>query len=128
MLLFSMTVPIDEVARRPNAIAYSVYYYERYMNRNMSNRLLAIEGVAPDADSIRSRRYPLAAEVQVVLRRDAPADGPAARLRDWLLNEEGQRLVASSGYVPILGAAPGRLDRRLTSSERLRRHRERRSV
>jgi len=64
-------------------------------------RLLAIDGVAPSAKTIAVGSYPLATDVYIVTRKDLPADHPAAKLRDWLLSAEGQRVVADSGYVPV---------------------------
>jgi phosphate transport system substrate-binding protein len=101
-VLMGMMGPVDTVAQKPNAIAYSVYYYEEFMRPNLNNRLLAVEGIAPSADTIASGDYPLATEVFVVSRKDLDAESPAARLRDWLLTEDGQKLVADSGYVPIV--------------------------
>jgi phosphate transport system substrate-binding protein len=93
--------PIDAVAKDPDALAYSVYFYEEFMNKNPANRLLAIDGVLPTRQTIADRTYPLTADVFVVTRKDLKADNPAAKVRDWLLSPAGQRLVADSGYVPI---------------------------
>lgn len=37
-----------------------------------------------------------------MIRADTPIDSPALMLRDWLLTEDGQALIAESGYVPIM--------------------------
>ena len=61
----------------------------------------AVEGILPTSESIRSRRYPLVTQVYVVVRRDLPADHPAYRFRDWMLEPKGQAIVEESGYVPV---------------------------
>lgn len=99
--LLTMGGVIDNVATMPNAIAYSVFYYEQVMMHDARNRLLAVNGVFPTADSIAKRRYPLVAKVYVVTRKDTDPIGATAVLRDWLLSSDGQRLVKESGYVPI---------------------------
>ena len=64
-------------------------------------RTIAVDGVRPTAETIRSGAYPYVAVVVVGIRADAPADSPPRRLRDWLLSPEGQKIVAESGYVPL---------------------------
>lgn len=100
-MLMGMMGPIDRIAQDKAGIAYSVYYYEKFINPHPNNRTIAIDGVAPNAETLADRSYPLTAEVYVVVRKDAAADSPSVILRDWLLSNEGQKLVAESGYVPI---------------------------
>ena len=101
MILESMIGPINAISTDVAGIGYSVYYYATAINPDESVRLVAIEGVPPEASTIAERRYPLAAEVYAVLRADTPADSTAALLRDWLIGAEGQLVVAESGYVPL---------------------------
>jgi phosphate transport system substrate-binding protein len=82
-------------------LAYSVYYYERFMSGSPRTRTIAIDGVEPTFDTIRQRKYPYTTEVFVVTRRGIDPQAPAARLRDWLLSAEGQFVVRESGYVPL---------------------------
>lgn len=100
-ILQTMAGPINAIADAPNAIAYSVYYYEHIINHRQENRLLAINGIQPTEKTIASRKYPLTAEVYVVTRKKLDPKSPAAKVRDWLLSAEGQRMVAKSGYVPV---------------------------
>ncbi|MHB9134023.1 MAG: PstS family phosphate ABC transporter substrate-binding protein [Armatimonadota bacterium] len=99
--LSTMIGPIERISSTPNAIAYSVYYYEHIMNPRPMNRLLGVNGILPTSPTIANRTYPLVAEVYVVTRKGLKLDSPAVKLRDWLLSDEGQKLVAASGYVPI---------------------------
>jgi len=101
MMVLTMMGLISEVDWDPLGIGYSVYYYTCVMAPGENLKLAAIEGVAPTSETIAAGSYPLTAEVYMVLRADMPDDSPAARLRDWLLSETGQGVVASSGYVPI---------------------------
>ena len=86
----------------PGAIGYSVYYYAEEMRMAQGLKLLALEGVEPNPDTIRSEEYPLVNPKYVVIPADAAEDAPNRILFDWLLGEEGQRLVAQEGYVSIL--------------------------
>ena len=90
------------------AIGYTVYYYAHDMKMAEGLKLLAVEGVEPSAETIRSREYPFINDSYVVIAAGLPDDSPAKVLYDWILSEEGQRLVAHEGYVSILdvGEAP----------------------
>jgi len=100
-MLMGMAGPIDMVSQSPNAIGYSVYYYEHVMHKRPENKLLGINGVKPSSETISARDYPLVTDVFVVARKHTDPNSPEALLRDWLLSEDGQKLVAQSGYVPF---------------------------
>lgn len=99
--LSEMGETIERVALNRNAIGYSVFYFERFMMPDARNKLLAVDGIAPTPASIASKTYPFTAPVFCVTRAGIQANSKAARLRDWLLSKEGQKLVAQSGYVPL---------------------------
>ena len=103
-VVHTMAGVVTRVAMREPGLAYSVYYYVTNMARNPAVKLLAVDGVRPDRQSIASGRYPLGEFVYVAVRRGAA--GPTLLLRDWLLGPDGQRLVKESGYVPLAGDGP----------------------
>ena len=82
-----------------NAIGYSVYYYAHDMEMARGLKLLKVDGVEPNKESIRSGEYPHLNAYYCVIAHDAPADSPARILYDWLVTEDGQRLLESEGYV-----------------------------
>ncbi len=84
-----------------NAIGYSVYYYANDMKMAQGLKILSIDGVAPSAETIRSHEYPHLNAYYCVIPADAPAGSPNRILYDWLMTEEGQRLVANEGYVSV---------------------------
>jgi len=86
----------------PGAIGYTVYYYAKEMEMAQGLKILAIEGIAPTPATIRSEEYPLLNPKYVVIPADAADDSPNRILFNWLLGEEGQRLVAHEGYVSII--------------------------
>lgn len=100
-VLMEMGAVFSRLAEDTYGLSYSVYYYEHFMAASPQTKTMKIDGVRPTFDTIRSRKYPYTAEVYVVIRNDEPADSGARKLRDWLLTDEGQGLVAESGYVPI---------------------------
>jgi phosphate transport system substrate-binding protein len=94
---------LDAVAESPEAIAYSVFYYERVMNPRAQIKPIAINGVLPTSTSIADGTYPFVEPVLVVIRRDVAPQSASVALRDWLLSPAGQALVAQSGYAPLGG-------------------------
>jgi phosphate transport system substrate-binding protein len=96
-----MMGPFSRITQYPDALGYSIHYYEHYMAMSPRTRALSIDGVSPNAETIASGRYPFATQVHAAYREDAPVDGATRKLVQWLLSEEGQAVVAESGYVPV---------------------------
>lgn len=88
-----------------NALGYSVYYYVQNMYVLPGIRLLGIDGVVPDTDSIREGRYPYVNDFYAAVRKDEPHDSPAYLLFEWLTSDDGQSLVNGLGYVGVTGAS-----------------------
>ena len=82
-----------------NAIGYTVYYYANDMEMAQGLKLLRVDGVAPDKQSIRSGSYPHLSYYYCAIAHEAPADSPARILYDWLVTEDGRRLLEAEGYV-----------------------------
>ena len=98
--LDSMSIVFTALENSPGGIAYSIYHYDRYMVFNANTRVMAVDGVFPNAETIASGEYPLVYECVLVHRKN-PGE-KVERFVRWLLSEEGQRLVRSVGYVPVL--------------------------
>lgn len=103
-IILSMEGLVDAVRGYDNdtgAIGYTVYYYANDMNMAEGLKLLAIDGVTPNADSIRSGAYPFLNPYYVVMSANQAEDSPTGILFQWLLGDEGQSLIAHEGYVSI---------------------------
>ena len=98
--LDGMSVVYIELAETPGGIAYTVYFYDRYMVFSPYTRIMGVNGVFPNADTIASGEYPLVYECVLVHRKNLGER--VERFIEWLLSEEGQRLVRSVGYVPMI--------------------------
>lgn len=90
---------VAEYKNYRNAIGYTFRFYSTEMVKNDNIRLLKVDGVYPDKESIRSETYPITAEFYAIT---AGTSNPHAQeFIDWILSEEGQELVEKTGYVPI---------------------------
>ncbi|MBY3618066.1 hypothetical protein HGO21_00750 [Acinetobacter sp. CUI P1] len=82
-----------------NALGYSFLFYASEMNQSGEIALLAIDGVKPDKESIRSGQYPLATEFYAVT---AGSDNPNIQpFLDWIQSAQGQELVEKTGYTSL---------------------------
>lgn len=85
-----------------NALGYTVYYYANDMKMARGLKLLSIDGVEPNAQTIRSGAYPFLNPYYCVIPANAEENAPNRILFDWLQTPEGQRLLSVEGYVSIL--------------------------
>lgn len=95
---------IDAVANydnSANAIGYSYYYYATDMWLNDDVKLLAVDGVFPNTETIKSGEYPIRTAYYAVTLESLAKDSKANELLAWILSDEGQRVAQASGYVPI---------------------------
>ncbi len=95
---------IDAIAAYKNdesGLGYSYYYFVVDMWGNELVKLLEIDGVYPDKETIRTGEYPIKTAYYAVLRSDEPKDSSARKLLEWILSEEGQQLAEDTGYVKI---------------------------
>lgn len=95
---------VDAIADYDNAadaIGYSYFYYVNTMYKRDTIKMLAVDGVEPSIESIRSGEYPIFTNGFIVLRADEPADSPASRWVEAVLGERGSRIIEAAGYVPV---------------------------
>jgi len=90
----------DPLAIFGGSVGYSFRYYLSGMVADGNVKMLAVDGVYPDADNIRNGSYPISTDFYVVYRRDNE-NGNVKRLAEWLLSEEGQTMIEACGYVGI---------------------------
>ncbi len=82
-----------------NAIGFSFLFFATEMVQNNQIKLLAIDDVAPNKDTIANGAYPFAAEFYAVT---ANSDNPnVRRFIEWILSPQGQYLIEKTGYTPL---------------------------
>ena len=83
-------------------MGFSVFFYANIMYEYEERlHFLEVDGVAPNNGTIARGEYPLATYYYAVIRKDSPDGGPARKLVDFILTDEGQRLMQDIGYVPL---------------------------
>lgn len=82
------------------SIGYSFRWYVTDVVGESGVKMLSVDGVYPDETTIRDGTYPLTTVFYAMVRADN--DDPNVRaLLDWILSDEGQALIAASGYSGI---------------------------
>lgn len=89
-----------DYANYQNAIGFSFRFYANQMVGNNDVKLLSINGVYPDVQSIKSEMYPLSSFFYAVTLKGNEKPN-VQLLLDWILSEQGQYLIEKTGYNPI---------------------------
>ena len=86
-----------------SAIGYTPYYYATSMGMAAGLKILKVDGVEPNNDTIRNNEYPYINPYYVVIGAKAADDSPEKLLYNWILSPDGQKLTEMEGYVPSKG-------------------------
>lgn len=100
----SMGEIIDAVAsynNKPDAIGYSYYYFVVDMWGNENVKLLEIDGVYPNNETIASKEYPITTHYYAVFNKNQARSSDVRKIVDWLLSMQGQQLAEDFGYVKV---------------------------
>ena len=90
---------IAEYRNRSDAIGYSFRWYATAQYANPDIRLLAVDGVPPTEENIRSGSYPLTVPFMAVTVR--PLSPESEKLLEWMTGHEGRDLIRRTGYTPL---------------------------
>ena len=82
------------------SLGYSFRFYLMDMVGDADVKVLRLNGVYPDKETIRSGDYPVIVPFYAVYRADDPNEN-VRKLIDWLLSPRGQALIEAAGYVPL---------------------------
>ena len=107
-MIASMGFLIDAVKQydnSANALGYTVYYYANDMQMADGLKLLAVDGVEPNPETIGSGEYPFINPYYAAINADEPEGSLTRVLFDWILSPDGQKLVDMAGYVAVNGVS-----------------------
>jgi phosphate transport system substrate-binding protein len=101
--LGSMIIVYSELTANRNGICFTPHYYKENMVIGFEKdnaKTLAVNGIAPDKNSIKNKTYPFVANVYVSIRSDTDTNSMIYKLYEWLQSKSGKYLIEESGYVP----------------------------
>lgn len=90
-----------------NSIGYSYYYYATTMFETIDKevasniKLLGIDGVKPNNDTIKDSSYPFTTAYYIVINKKDGEDEPSRILANQMLSARGQKIAEEAGYVPV---------------------------
>ncbi|MBR2976712.1 MAG: phosphate ABC transporter substrate-binding protein, partial [Oscillospiraceae bacterium] len=66
--------------------------------KNPDIKMISVDGAAPTAENIKNGTYPIVTPIYAVTYEEQTNEN-VGRLLDWILSEEGQRIIEETGYV-----------------------------
>lgn len=103
LVKFMRDIPLKE--NTSNVFGKSLGFSFRYFVTGLSGKhgikILAVDGVYPDRENISSGSYPVTMDFYAVYRKDNDNEN-VPKVIQWILSEEGQRLIEESGYSSLI--------------------------
>ena len=81
-------------------IGFSFRYYVTGMLEEGGIKMLAINGVDPTPENIANGSYPIGGDFYAIYRK-GESNPNVTKFIDWMQSEEGQKIVADTGYIPL---------------------------
>lgn len=105
--MFAIIDLVSDYDNGLNSIGYSYYYYATTMFDTIDEtvadkiKLLEVDGVLPNNETIKSEEYPLETAYYIVFRKDEPEDSDVRKLAEAMLSARGQEVAEEAGYVGV---------------------------
>jgi len=89
---------------KSKGIGYNIFSWSMLQNLDeLGLKTVAVDGIKPSNDALSDASYPLMVYTYSYYNR---GNEKAAVFTDWLLSEQGQKVIAAAGYVGINGQLP----------------------
>ena len=88
---------MEDYANSRHGIGYTYLFYINALYKSAGIKTIAIDGVAPTEENIRSGAYPFATCYYAVTR-----EGESTDFIQWMTGPEGQKCIKQAGYIPYL--------------------------
>lgn len=83
-----------------NSIGYSYYHSTVLFNKeNEGVKVLTINGVEPNNETIKNGEYPITTEYCAILRKNEPEDSNASKIVREIESNRGQKIIEAAGYI-----------------------------
>ncbi len=81
------------------SIGFSFRFYVSDVAENGGIKILSVNGIYPDKENISNKTYPVVADFYAVYRKDNENEN-VKKVIDFLLSDEGKKIIEETGYVP----------------------------
>ncbi|MOA50783.1 hypothetical protein D3C78_1738510 [compost metagenome] len=82
-----------------NAIGFSFLYFATEMIKNKEIKVLDIDNIPANSNTIRTGTYPLTTQFYAVTTNLAKPN--TKKLLNWILSAQGQSIIEKTGYVSL---------------------------
>lgn len=102
LVKFMGDVPLKENTSNVfgKSLGFSFRYFVTGLSGKQGIKMLAVDGVYPDRENISSGSYPVTMDFYAVYRADNSNEN-VPKVIEWILSDEGQRLIEESGYSGV---------------------------
>ena len=102
LVKFMGDVPLKENTSNVfgKSLGFSFRYFVTGLSGKQGIKMLAVDGVYPDRENISSGSYPVTMDFYAVYRADNSNEN-VPKVIEWILSDEGQRLIKESGYSGV---------------------------
>lgn len=91
---------VGDYENKNGSLGYTYKYYIDTLYKSDDIKTLAVDGVEPTNENLRSGAYPFTTQYFGVIRAGDEGQ-PGGLFLDWILSDEGQRCVEQAGYIPV---------------------------
>lgn len=93
---------VADYQNKASSIGYSFRYYASLMTEEVRSgiKFLALDGVYPDAETIRDGSYPMTTSLYAITVKGNPKE-TVAPFVEWMTGEQGQEIVEKTGYIRV---------------------------
>lgn len=81
------------------SIGFSFRFYVSDVAENGGIKILSVNGIYPDKENISNKSYPVVADFYAVYRKDNENEN-VKKVIDFLISDEGKKIIEETGYVP----------------------------
>lgn len=91
---------VSDYRSSTSSIGFSFRFYVEGIIKNPDIKMISIDGVAPTVENIKNGTYPIVTSLYAVTNANEENEN-VQKLIDWVLSEEGQKIIEETGYVGI---------------------------
>ena len=91
---------VSDYGNYGNSIGFSFKFFTNSMVNSSEIKILKINGIFPDIQSISNEQYPITGNIYAITNAKNNKEN-VLKFLDWILSKQGQYLVEKTGYCPI---------------------------
>jgi len=84
-----------------NSIGYSFLFFATQMAKNDQIKILAIDGIEANEQTIKNKTYPFSGTFYAVTIKEHESPENVDLLINWILSSQGQYIIEKTGYIPL---------------------------